>query len=177
MMQTLTTDRLVLEPLVVAHAAAMFDVLQDTSVFAYTDGGPPGSIAELEGRYARLATRVSPDGRQRWLNWIVVEVAYGPIGYVQATIAAEGRVWVAYVVEGARRGRGFATEAMRAMLASLDDEPAVRLFMASVEVDNAASIRLLERLGFRPPHDAEAAGIALTSTERLFVRSPHPGRP
>ena len=172
-MTPLATERLVLEPLEVVHAAAMFGVLQDASIFAFTDGAPPSSLADLETRYARLATRASPDGRQRWLNWIVVLPTRGPIGYVQATVEPDGRVWVAYVVEHACRGQGFATEAMRAMLAHLASEPGAREFLATVEVDNHASIRLLERLGFVLDAARDATpGDTLASTERLYRKPP-----
>ena len=169
-MRTLTTGRLRLEPLVVAHAAAMFDVLQDPSIFAFTGGGPPESVEALEARYARLETRRSPDGRQGWLNWIVVDADLTPFGYVQATTQADGRAWVAYVIASERRERGYATEAMRAMLAHLATDANLRVFMATVEADNVASIRLLERLDFRAPRDDEGAGIALDPTELLFVK-------
>ena len=170
-METLTTARLTLEPLVVAHATAMFDVLQDPSIFAFTDGAPPESIDALATRYARLETRRSPDGKQRWLNWIVVDEGGAPCGYVQATVQADGRAWVAYVIASGRRGRGYATEAMRAMLAQLALDTTLERFMATVEADNVASIRLLERLDFRAPRGGEGAGIALAPTELLFVKT------
>ena len=173
-MTPLTTERLALEPLVVAHAPAMFAVLQDASVFAFTDGEPPSSVDVLATRYAKLETRTSPDRKEAWLNWIVVHPTDGPIGYVQATVQERGRVWVAYVLASGWRGRGYATEAMRAMLAHLATTADVRVFMATVEVDNTASIRLLDRLGFRAPRDGEGAGIALDPTELLFVKPVHP---
>ena len=59
-MQTLETDGLVLEPLTVAHAVAMFELLSDPELFRYLDDSPPTDVAQLRGRYARLESRASP---------------------------------------------------------------------------------------------------------------------
>jgi hypothetical protein len=70
-MPTLATGDLLLEPLVAAHAEAMFAVLSDPALFRFIDGAPPASVHELRQRYARLESRMSPDGRQRWPNWVL----------------------------------------------------------------------------------------------------------
>jgi RimJ/RimL family protein N-acetyltransferase len=152
---SLRTARLVLEPLTVAHAPAMFDVLRDPLIYTYLDFGPPTSLAHLQRVYAALERRASPDGTEEWLNWIVV-LDGAPIGVVQATISAGG-CEVAYILHSAHWGRGYALEAMTAMLAHLGE----RAFFANVEETNARSIRLLERLGFRE--------IASRGTARRFT--------
>src|ERR1043166_5322402 len=123
----------------------MFDVLRDPLIYRYLDFGPPPSLEHLQRVYATLERRVSPDGLEGWLNWIVV-LDEAPIGLVQATISAAG-CEVAYILGSAHWGRGYAHEAMTAMLAHLGE----RAFFANVDGQNARSIRLLERLGFR--HD------------------------
>jgi RimJ/RimL family protein N-acetyltransferase len=47
-------------------------------------------------------------------------------------------------------GRGYASEAIRALMAHAADGLGLRRLAAAVDVPNAASIRLVERLGFRP---------------------------
>ena len=59
-MQTLTTARLVLEPLVVAHADALFELLRDPELYRHLDVPPPLSAQQLRRTYARLEARVSP---------------------------------------------------------------------------------------------------------------------
>lgn len=137
----LRTARLVLEPLTVAHAPAMFSLLGDPLIYTYLDFGPPPSVEHLSRVYAQLETRRSPDGTQEWLNWIIV-LDGAPIGLVQATISGDG-CEVAYILGSAHWGHGYAFEAMTAMLAQLGD----RSFFANVDEKNARSIRLLERLG------------------------------
>ena len=169
-MRALHTPRLRLEPLRRAHAAAMFPLLQDPTIYTYIDHGPPPTLEHLEGVYTRLEARRSPDGREQWLNWIVfaADEPTQPLGVVQATVLAGGRAWVAYELAAAHRGRGHGREAVGAMLAELAASFGVQQFLATVEAGNERSIHLLLKLGFQPsPPD----GITtLTPTERLYRR-------
>jgi [ribosomal protein S5]-alanine N-acetyltransferase len=140
----------------------MFEVLSDPLIYPYLDFPPPPSLEHVRSVYAQLEQRRSPDGSQIWLNWIVIRDA--PIGFVQATIRGEDAD-VAYVLGSAHWGHGYAFEAMAAMLEHLASSYGVRRFFATVEEKNERSIRLLERLGFRP-----AEGRDLSPTERRFVR-------
>ena len=169
-MQALHTPRLRLEPLRHAHAAAMFPLLQDPTIYTYIDHGPPPTLEHLEGVYTRLEARRSPDGREQWLNWIVfaADEPAQPLGLVQATVLAGGRAWVAYELAAVHRGRGHAREAVAAMLAELAASFGVQHFLATVEADNDRSIHLLLKLGFQP---SSPEGITtLTPTERLYRR-------
>src|SRR5262245_4995297 len=118
--EELSTARLLLEPLRVAHAAEMAAVLDDEELHRHV-GGRPQSVDELRERYERQARGRSPDGSQRWFNWIIRERASGdPVGYVQATIdLASGVADVAWVVGTRHQGHGFAREAAAAMLSWL----------------------------------------------------------
>ena len=169
-MQELTTRRLVLEPLVVAHAEAMFELLRDAALYRYLDDSPPASAQQLRDRYARLEARESPDGRQRWLNWVIRPRDDGaPIGYVQATVLPEHASWVAYVLGRAHWGCGYANEATGRVLEHLASAYGVERFLASVEAQNERSLRLLGRLGFRAATAQELEAHELTASERLLV--------
>lgn len=171
-MRELVTTRLVLEPLTATHAVEMYAVLGDPSLYRYLDSGPPESVAQLRSRYVELERRTSPDGSQQWLNWILRLSGSGcAIGFVQATVGLSLNTWVAYLVGARSQGRGYATEGTRAMLAYLADDCAVRRCLATVEVENPGSIRLLTRLGFEAAEADELARHELTATERLYVRS------
>ena len=61
---------------------------------------------------------------------------------------ADGRVEVGYHVEPGFRGRGFATEAVTALLRWARDVHAIRRFRASIAPTNAASLGVARRLGF-----------------------------
>jgi RimJ/RimL family protein N-acetyltransferase len=168
-MRALSAGDLVLEPLTVGHADAMYEVLSDPALYRYLDYPPPPSAEQLRSVYARLEARRSPDGSQLWLNWVVRPKDGPPLGYVQATVTADHTAWVAYVFSRRHWGRGHATEATRAVLDHLASSYGVTRYLATVEAENERSIRLLERLGFRPATPQEAASQALSPTERLFV--------
>ena len=167
-MAPLRTARLTLEPLVAAHAEAMFELLQDPALYRHLDWGPPPSVEHLRSVYGLLEARQSPDGSERWLNW-VVKCDGRCIGYVQAT-ATDAACWVAYVLCSAQQGRGYAREATAAMIGHLAEAHGVRRFLATVEAANRPSIGLLQALGFREATPAEAAPHGLTATEQLWVR-------
>jgi RimJ/RimL family protein N-acetyltransferase len=169
-MCTLEAEGLVLEPLTAVHADAMFALLSDPALYRYIDEDPPSDVDKLRARYARLESRESADGRQRWLNWVVRLPGQPPLGFVQATVLGDGSAWVAYLLGSAHQGRGHATRATAAMLAHLEAEHGTSRLLANVEVDNLASIRLLQRLGFRAATAAEAAQHEPTASERIFVR-------
>src|SRR5207342_2926054 len=65
--------------------------------------------------------------------------------------------WLAYEVLPEHWGQGFAREGCRGMIAWLIDELDVRHLAAEIDSLNAASLRLLERLGFQRMSLREAA--------------------
>lgn len=145
------TGRIELEPICPAHAEAMAEVLADPALYAYIGGSPP-TADELRERYARLASGVSPDGAQGWLNW-VIRVAPGRtlIGYLQATAVLEARTRcaeLAWVVGSAYQGRGYADEAAAMVVATLR-EVGVTVFRANIESGHRASERVAQRLGLQ----------------------------
>ncbi|MDH5540211.1 MAG: GNAT family N-acetyltransferase [Rhizobacter sp.] len=169
-MQTLVTERLMLEPLQQRHASEMFALLNDPALYQHLDYGPPATLEHLVDVYRQLEARRSPDGSEGWLNWIV-RADGRALGYVQATVLGAGLAWVGYVMGRNAWGRGFAREAVGAMLSHLQEAHGVRHILASVEVANDRSIRLLERLQFHTADAAEASGHELSASERLYVLS------
>ena len=167
-MQALAAGELVLEPLVPDHAEAMFEVLSDPEL--YLDHPPPPSVEHLRDVYAGVESRLSPDGHQVWLNWVVRRPGQPLLGYVQATVLRDHTAWVGYVFSARHWGQGHATKAGRAILEHVARDYGVLRFLASVEAPNQRSIRLLERLGFHQAGGLEARAHALSDTERLFVK-------
>ena len=143
----LRTPRLRLKPQVAGHAEAMLEVLADPRVHTYIPTDPPTDLIAFRARYERLESRHSPDGQELWLNWTVFS-GLRVIGTVQATVSQTERVAdVAYVFGASSWGHGYATEALRALLNFLPSLKVDRA-RASLDTRNAASARLVERLGF-----------------------------
>jgi ribosomal-protein-alanine N-acetyltransferase len=68
----------------------------------------------------------------------------------------DGEVELGYGVVPSRRGRGYASEATRALALHASTAPEVKAVFANVESANPASVRVLEKAGFvRTGFDAE----------------------
>ena len=151
------TERLDLEPLVVAHATELEPLLDDARLHEFT-GGAPLSAPALAVRYERLAARRSPGGDQLWGNWVVRLHSTGAaVGTVQATLPAggpgAGPAEVAWVVAPAAQGRGYATEAAGSLVSLLRE--AGWTVVAHIHPGHLASQRV-----------ARAAGLVATGEVR-----------
>jgi N-acetyl-alpha-D-muramate 1-phosphate uridylyltransferase len=168
-MRVLETPRLRLEPQTAAHAEAMFAVLCDPALYAYENAAPV-SVQALRARFTKLETRRSGDGSEQWLNWVLRPPGGAPIGYVQATVQADGSALVAYVLASAAWGRGLASEAVEAMLGELAAQYGVRSLWAVFKRPNLRSRRLLERLQFHAASTEDAQRLGVEADEDLLGR-------
>jgi ribosomal-protein-alanine N-acetyltransferase len=172
-MRIIETDRLTLEPQIASHANEMFVVLSDPAIYEY-ENQPPQSLEWLRVRFVKLETRVSPDGHEQWLNWVIRLPASVLIGYVQATILPEGRAAIAYVLSSAYWGRGLGRQAVSAMISELVEQYGVRSFFAVLKLENFRSVRLLEHLGFDFASPEQQMTHSMEPGEILMCRrSPH----
>ena len=144
--RALTTPRLVLEPLLPAHAQPLFPHLHDDRLYRYHTGRPV-SVSQLEERFQKWVARRSPDGSQTWLNYAVRRADGAYVGWVQATIA-ENAATIGYDIFPTYWRQGFAKEACRELIRTLFIERKVKRINAVVDDENVASIGLLETLGF-----------------------------
>ena len=170
MMNTLHSARLRLEPQTTRHAAAMFQVLSDPAIYTY-ENQPPASLDALTQRFQRLEARQSPDGSQQWLNWVLRQRSDGElIGYVQATVQADGRALVAYELASRHWGQGLGSEAVQAMLDELAGPWQVRQALAVFKRANLRSMALLRRLGFTDAAADDEARATLEPDEQMMSR-------
>jgi RimJ/RimL family protein N-acetyltransferase len=70
------------------------------------------------------------------------------VGLVSAKPGPSDRASIAYWIGRRYRGRGIATEAVNAMLASIFSQTAINEVITNVRVTNSASARVLEKCGF-----------------------------
>ncbi|MFD1151080.1 GNAT family N-acetyltransferase [Saccharothrix hoggarensis] len=167
------TARLRVEPVRVAHAEAMAEVLADPSLYEVIGGAPP-TVAELESRYRRWERPSSDDGREGWLNWVVLRDADDvAVGAVQATTTAGANgttAELAWVVGVPHQGHGYATEAVTGVIAWLV-ERGVRDVRAHIAPDHLASEAVARRIGLR------ATGILREDGEQRWRLHPSPAPP
>jgi RimJ/RimL family protein N-acetyltransferase len=168
-MRIVDAGAVVLEPQTTRHADEMFAVLGDPAIYEY-ENQPPSSVEWLRARFGRLESRRSADGTEQWLNWVVRRADAGLIGYVQATVRADGTAAIAYELSSAHWGRGLGRRAVEAMLVELVARYRVTAFVAVAKRENFRSLRLLERLGFAPADPDRHARSELEPDEILLVR-------
>ena len=115
-------------------------------------GGRPRTREEAERRFRDRFLRSVPDRLSLWATLFKPEERY--IGYCgvyphfgeAGAIPGEGAL--GFTLARAYWGRGLATEAARAFVDFGLHELRLRRIVASVEVGNAASVRVIEKLGF-----------------------------
>ncbi len=143
------TERLWLEPLVAGHAAELFEIYSDYRMYSFIPQEPPLTVEALAERFRFLEARQSPDGAEGWFNWAVRQKEGRQcLGVVQVTLEADGRALMAYEFGVQFWRHGFATEACQRVIEALFTAgvPEVR---AECDTRNLASMKLLERLGFK----------------------------
>lgn len=154
--EVLATVHLRLVPLRIEDAAEMAQVLGNPGIYAFTGGGPP-SPDDLRDRYRHQVVGRSPDGREAWHNWIVRTLDPDEaVGFVQSTTTDGGHAAdIAWVIGVRWQGRGFATEAVRTLVAWLETHGVTRI-TAHVHPDHVASERVAVRAGLQATNAVEA---------------------
>ncbi|MGB0093567.1 MAG: GNAT family N-acetyltransferase [Solirubrobacteraceae bacterium] len=81
--------------------------------FTCSPVGVRGTLEDLRVRYARQVVGRSPDGRQRWLNWVARQRSDGAaVGIIQATVTDDDRTAeLAWTIAVAFQRRGYARKA------------------------------------------------------------------
>ena len=154
---TLSTARLILEPLTLAHSAGMFATFSREEVTRYS-----GPAADLNGAPIRLPAETPEDSdriivfflkgaadgeRFRWAVRTRDDGAFvGAIGFNHLGACPE----IAYHLHPDAWGRGLMAEAAETALDWLRERPDAQEVAAYIERQNVASVRLAERLGMRP---------------------------
>jgi RimJ/RimL family protein N-acetyltransferase len=143
------TQRLHLEPVRISHAGEVWPLLNDDRMWTYFPHLRPHTLADLRRLYGKWE-RGSPDASEVWWNWVCRERASGAIaGAMQATIfPVQQLAYVAYAVFPIHQRKGYALEALRAVMQIVSASFIVDRFIAEMDVRNEASQRLAESAGF-----------------------------
>lgn len=157
------TPRLRLIPVTVQNAGALWNVLQQPDLRLYQDLPSVGSAAFTE-MVAKRPKKLQPGATGRF-EWLVhMTRVRKPVGWVSLRIAErEAQAGeIGYSIVREYRGRGVATEAVRMLIDEAFDEGGLARLNAYCVPENAASRRLLDRLGFKYegilPHGATVSG-------------------
>jgi ribosomal-protein-alanine N-acetyltransferase len=146
---TLRTQRLHLRRIGSRDAGRLHECLGDQEAMRFWDFPVCQTMAETERMMAWLAKTTSPYDH---LGWAIADRAkdrcIGMVNYHHRE-ARNKRLELGYIVAGRHQGQGFGTEAVRAVLGYCVGTLGAHRVQALIHPDNKASIRLVERLGFR----------------------------
>lgn len=99
---------------------------------------------------------MSPDGTERWLNWMVRRrIDAHAVGTVQSTVTSgQDRLVadVAWVIGVEHQGHGYASEAAEALVGWLFD-CGVDEVVAHIHPDHTASSRVASKIGLEPTEE------------------------
>ena len=145
--ENIETERLALRAPTLANAAAIFNsYAQDTEVTRYLIWQPHKNIQETEGF---LSDCIAAWGGHTRFPYIIMLKGSGEvIGMIEIRINGF-KADVGYVLSRQHWGKGIATEALRSLVEwALRQESMYRVW-ALCDVDNLASVRVLEKVGMQ----------------------------
>lgn len=168
MPDNIITDRLTLIPLS-ADVARLIPLDRAAAAqllgIQFPDAWPYADLREFLPDYAKM---IQADPSEfGWGVWIMVyqETLVGDIGFHGRPDAA-GMVEIGYSVQYDYRGRGFAPEAALALIAWAAVQPNVRRITARCYPDNAASIRVLQKIGMQQIAGPDEEGLLVWELPR-----------
>jgi RimJ/RimL family protein N-acetyltransferase len=130
----------------------------------------PDDLADLHAVFSDLGAmrwwstlpHTTLDETRTWLDGMIAGNAEGSDDYVierDGTVIGKAGFYrmpdIGYILRPDHQGQGMASEALTAVIAHVFATRPVETLTADVDPENAASIRLLERLGFQQTGSAE----------------------
>ncbi len=165
-MDRIETPRTILRPFSAEDAGAAFRWLGDPAVMRFI---PSGLDASVEDTKKRIATYREHQAAHGFSRWVIREHASGLLIGDSGLLALEavGGIDLGFRFAVSHWGKGFATEVAQAWVrAAVEDLGLPRLF-AFAHPDNAASLRVLEKVGFRRTGARRVMGMDAVTFEYL----------
>ena len=145
-LERIAGSRIVLRPFTAADVGPMAAVYGDPEVMRHVGTGVVGT---REGIARMLRAYAEHQARHGFSVWGVVERATGElIGDAGLYVREDSEVELGYTLRRDRWGRGLATEAAGACVDAAFGRLGLTALVAQTDLDNAASARVLETLGF-----------------------------
>ena len=166
------TDRLRLRSLELDDAERLFEIYGDAETMRHVGrtGRPMVDLAAAERAVETLRGNEAAHG---FSLWALDESEGDPLVGVAGLAMVEGvgpDVEAAYILRRDRWGRGYATEALRAVLEIGHEQLGLARIVALAYSENDRSRRVMEKAGMRPDGTVEAYGR--TMTRHVSSRSP-----
>ncbi|MEM1156575.1 MAG: GNAT family N-acetyltransferase [Pseudomonadota bacterium] len=171
-------EQLTFESLKPEHATALFELFQSEEIFRYIPEQPHATLQSMQDEINSFIAGPRQDSGEAWLNWgILYGEAKKCIGTLQATLFADGSLWIGYKLAQAYWGKGIATQSVSWLTGELHRRYPDLAIHASVDTRNGASIRVLEKIGFEVIRREAAELHGLTSEDLILcATNPKPYR-
>lgn len=143
------TARLLLRPLAVTDAPGMFEVYSDEQTMTYWSDPPISTVGEAAKMIRADLDLVSKDAAAFWA--VTLRETGEVIGKVTLMhySAQNQRAEIGYILNRRHWRKGLMCEALTAVLGFAFGALDLNRIEADTDVDNTASLALLEKLGFR----------------------------
>ena len=145
----LSTDRLFLRPVTILDAEALYTYRSDAETNKY-QGWVPKSIDDAQNFISKVAEKI--DEYNTWFQFAITSKVNGElIGDVGIHFFDTNKyqVVIGCTIAKNHQGKGFASEALKAVINYLFSELNKRRITCSIDPRNINSIRMVEGLGFR----------------------------
>jgi RimJ/RimL family protein N-acetyltransferase len=152
------TYRLILRPFEPFDAEAAFGWFSDPVVMRFTPTGPDKSIGQTKAKLTFFMDHQKAHGFSKWL---ILDRTFGVAIGDSGLLVLKGYGWIDLGFRFAQRywGGGLATEAAAAWVHAAFDEFWLTRLRAFVHPKNHASIRVLEKVGFREDRRGVVMGM------------------
>lgn len=143
----LETDRLILRRFRREDAADCFAFLSDRETCLSDGGYLP--FSGMDAEYVLLMEKFEQQETRYMIQRKATGQVIGTVNLMNEDSRAVEAMEIGYVIAPAHRRRGYAFEAASALIRLLQEELALDLILAGAFPENAGSIALLKKLGFR----------------------------
>ncbi len=141
--EAMSTERLRLRRLQVRDAEALFVARGDPEVCRYWSTPPHESVSDTRAELERFS---SGGGAVSWA--ITTPPDDEALGWVTLIDVRPGVAELGYILRRALWGKGYAREAVQAMMHEVFSRGLIHRLAADMDPRNRASVKLVERLGF-----------------------------
>ncbi|QDP02913.1 GNAT family N-acetyltransferase [Thalassotalea sp. PS06] len=150
------TDRLTFRLMDENDKQLLFDLDQDPEVMRFINGGTPTSWEDIEQRFLpRLRAYRNPENgwglwqinlkdNDAFLGWVLVR----PMDFFSEQ-RKDNNLEIGWRLKQKYWGKGYATEAAKAIMETLAELPKVDKISAIADPDNQGSINIMKKLGMR----------------------------
>ena len=163
----LETSRLVLRPMTMTDAPALFAILGDAEAMEFWGRPPLPRLATVEAQMADELAAMRAGG---FFCWTVVKDD-DAIGSIDLKLGGGAEAWTGFAFRHDQWGRGLGREALSAVIANAFGPMQLARLMARVQEDNQRAIRLLQGLGFQPDEAPAELGAARPSLRFSLTQS------